>query len=528
MKRVKILSLSALASVVASAATGIPAQPQLNVEADATGLLKATVTVKAPNVDTDGAPLASLSKIEIKRGKETVKVFDNIQPGEEYKYTDNSVNTGYMTYSAVASATAGTSQSSEQVTVFVGVDEPLAPEQFRASVSSGKISFTWSKSARTGANGERVNLNAVTYMLEELDDSYSPRRTLSESKTQSYDAYMPTDNGDQDIVRFGLRAYNSSGYSDYKYVKVVTGAPYYFPYCESFSCGTASGLCWQDGDADFLMITDEASDADAGALSCVPAADGSSSSFNMGKISMANTVNPRMSFSLKGLAEGEQFEFVVARADGAEATLLKINGPVADWSNYNVDLSKLTKERYIIPKFKLGNGNTKAVILDDIKFVDPFRHDLSLFIEAPERFIDETPITLIITNEGLQPASNAWADINVDGKYIKTVRLQGTLNPGETQRIATTVDIKGEDSVEVSAILKWEMDVNPINNNACAQIIPEGGTQAAPGSTSVAEMSSDMTNDEIYLLDGTRLSETDKANLPAGMYVINGQKTLIK
>lgn len=520
--------LSGVLPVVACAATGIPGVPEIEAVADTDGLLKATVRIVSPALDTDGDILHSISRIELTRDGETIRIFSNVEPGCEYTYTDTSLSNGYKVYRVKAYSSAGESESASTAPVFVGVDEPLGPATFKASAAADKISFTWSKSPKTGANGERVRQDGVTYLLEELDDSYSPRRTLCETKGQSFDFYMPVDYGAQDIVRFGIRAYNTTGYSDYRYLRVIKGAPYYLPYRESFSGGTASGLSWQEGDGTFAMTTSDCIDSDSGSLLCVPAADGTASSFNMGKVHMANSSNPLANFSLKGLGEGESLEFVVARMDGAEAKLLTVKGPVEEWERYSVDLSKLKKERYIIPKFRLAQGNTGIVSIDDIKFEDPFTHDLGIFIEAPERGGGETPVRLIITNEGLETADSAWVDLYVDGRHSGKVRIEEALKAGETVCLEAAVNIQGGESVEVGATVRWLLDINPLNDKACAQVVYDPETAGAFGSSSVREIGNDNKGLEIYQIDGRRIQTTDATSLPAGLYIVNGRKTVIK
>lgn len=513
---------------VAFATSGLPAAPGLTAVADPTGLLKVTVTVTAPLETEDGDPLTDISRMELKRGGEVIRTFDNVVPGEKYDFTDTSLTTGYIGYSVSAFTSVGEGVNSVVDRVYVGVDVPLPPSQLRVVASADKFSFTWPKSEKTGVNGERVRQDGLTYMLEELNDSYEPRKTLSESKTQAFDYYYAVDSGTQDVLRFGLRAYNITGYSDYIYVKTIIGAPYYFPYRESFAGGLARGLVWQDGDADFLLSTEDDSDGDSGCLLCVPAADGSVSSFNLGKICMANTESPRLSFRLKGLAEGETMVLKVARADGAEASLLTVNGPVEDWTLKTVDLSKLKRERYIIAKFVLGEGNTSELLIDDIRFEDPYKKDLGIFVKAPETAYGETKVDIEVTNEGLEPSDGGWIFLSVNGEYIGNLHLDKALQSGETTLLETTVNVDGTASVEVKAHIKWDLDVNPANDIASAQILPVPPTQDFPGSSSVENISEGTSVSRIMTVDGTVLQSTDTDKLPKGLYIIDGRKTIIR
>lgn len=512
----------------AAVVAAVPGAPELKAVADASGLLKVSVTVTAPAADVDSKPLTAIRKMELRRDGELVKVFESVNPGEEYQFDDTSVTNGYAEYTAVAFGADGEGEKSEVQTVFAGVDIPLPPKQLKANVSSGRISFTWPKSDKKGENGERVIQSRVSYLLEALDDSYNLVSVLTDTKSQAHDYFIDTESGGQDIRRFGIRAYNAAGYSGYVYSRVVVGAPYYFPLKESFAGGVHHGLAWQEGDGSFVIDTANSSDDDFGSLACVPAMDGSVSSFNMGKISMANTLNPRLSFRLASLGEDESMNVRIARADGAEASLLTIKGPVDDWTLFTVDLSPLKREKYIIPKFQLGADNINIVYIDDVRFEDPYPSDLGVRVKAPSSAFGATPVGVELTNEGLEPADLADIDIYADGKRVTTLKLEETLHPGEVKVFDTEVNVTGDTSVEVKAVVRWALDVNPMNDTAGAQIIPAPESQGTAGVDCVETTPAAETFPQIFLPDGRMLPGVSVESLSPGLYIIDGKKVLIK
>lgn len=528
---VTLLALSAIILPAASYAAGgiTPAPPtSLAAAADETGLLKATVTLVAPSTDTDGSPLQTLDKIELKREGKTIKTFDNVTPGETCKYTDTSLINGYTSYSAIAYAGDAASEETKSGAIFVGVDVPLAPAQLNTAVDRNKISFTWQKSSKKGENGERVLPDAVIYILDALDDAYEYKQQIAETKGQAYDYFCDVTTGEQDIRRFGIRASNVSGLSDYTYARVIVGAPYYFPYRESFAGGTARDLSWQEGNGSFVMVTDVAADGDSGSIRCTPASDGSVSSFNLGKIAMNQTLNPRMTFRMKGLAEGETLLVNFARYDGAEATLLKITGPVEDWTLFTADLSRMKNESFLIPKFQFAKGNKETIYIDDISFDDPYTHDLAVRVIAPETASGKTEVSVEITNTGLEPADNAFIRILTDGVQTGSLQLAETILPGEIKTLPAEVEITGTESVEIKAILSWIYDLNPVNDTASAQIIP-GEPVSNPGSAAISDIREAIGNGSaVYTIDGRKLSATDADTLPRGVYIVNGKKIIVK
>lgn len=504
---------------------GTPAAPILKVEADASGLLKAAVSVTAPSVDSDGTPLESISKLELSRDGNVVKVFDNINPGDTQEFTDILSSNGYVSYSAIAYDSSDRGEKAEANKVFVGVDVPLPPKSIKISAKDGKLSFTWPKTEKKGENGERVIVNSVSYILEILNSSYQSTNTLIETKGQSFEYAFPVNSGEQDLRRFGLRSSNSAGYSEYLYARVVVGAPYYLPFKESFACGVLHGMIWQEGDCDLVAVTDVASDHDGGSMCFSPADDASQSSLNLGKISMTGVLNPRMTFKLMGLGEGEKITVKLQRSDGAEASMLTVSGPVEDWSDFYVDLSQLKNEEYLIPKFIHAEGNTSVCYIDDIKIYDPYTTDLGVMVKAPESSIGSTPVIIELTNEGLETIETAYVKVFTAGKYTCDLLLEEPIAPGETVNLETSVNIEGNESVEIKAVVKCPLDVNPANDTASAEIIP----LPADSELSGAEMI--MTEDAeciIYLPDGRLLPETNPSRLTPGLYIINGNKVIIK
>lgn len=79
----------------------------------------AVIIFKAPATDVNGAPLASLTKIEIARNGEVVKTFDNPAPGAELTYSDIVPENGDYTYTLTASNDTGAGRVIEK-TAFVG------------------------------------------------------------------------------------------------------------------------------------------------------------------------------------------------------------------------------------------------------------------------------------------------------------------------------------------------------------------------------------------------------------------------
>ena len=435
------------------------------------------------------------------------------------------LRTGIIKLSITAMLFAGMGIISPQ-TAFAD-DVPLPPTTFRANDGADRYTFTWSKVGRTGANGGAVNPDNVTYVLEALDENYNRQRELVVDKVQNYTLFYPTTQGEQDIMRFGLYARNSAGKSAYTYLKVVTGAPYNLPYRESFATGATRGLCWQEGDGTFVPTTEDSADDDLGALLCIPAGDGSASSFNLGKIVMEYALNPRLSFRMTGLGEGEKLAVRISRPDGQEATMLTVKGPVDDWTLYTVDLSSIGRQKYIIPKFQLAEGNENLIALDDIKIEDPYTSDLGVRVRPGNTSAENPTVRVLVENEGLTACREAAVALYVDGEFTTRQYLDEELAPGENTVMEIRVPVRDTEPKEVKAMAEWPYDLNPYNDTATTQFVMDEPLQNEL--TAVGEIRDlEGSEVEVYSIDGRRIAVASISELKPGIYVANGKKFIVR
>lgn len=179
------------------------APSSMEAKADPLGLMKVTVSFIAPMNSSDGYQLNSISKIELFRDNDLVTVLSDVNPGQECRYIDTTVPYGHYVYSAVAYCGGLKGEIAFADKVFVGVDVPLPPIKVSVADMETKFVFTWPKVDSRGVNGERVRPEGVTYRIYELNASYEKTKQLAETASRTYTLFVPTDLGEQDIVRYG-------------------------------------------------------------------------------------------------------------------------------------------------------------------------------------------------------------------------------------------------------------------------------------------------------------------------------------
>lgn len=405
-------------------------------------------------------------------------------------------------------------------------DIPLPPKTFKVADQTDRFIFSWSKAESKGENGQPVNTSGVKYILEELNGSYEPVRVLAKTSDLMYVHPYSTRMGTQDLKRFGLRVSNDAGSSDYVFVRTVIGAPYNLPFHESFALGSSRSMCWQEGDGIFASTTGDASDGDYGCMMCHVSDSDAPSSFNLGKILLKHSANPRFSFSIKGLEAGEQLKLKFARSDGAEAELKKISGPIDGWQDVVVDLGRLANEDYIIPKFVFSK-TSDIVSIDNIRLFDPFESDLGIRILCDDMLSPGSEIRILLTNEGVCESTDAAIEITAEDGETAIVPITEPLQPGETLSITYAIPQTTRETLLVKTKIDWLYDVNPDNDRASKRILisPNPTDQMQSGIAICPE--SGNRHDAIYSIDGRKVS-SDIESLSPGLYIKGGKKIYVK
>ncbi len=502
-----------------------PAAPEhLEITPDAEGLLKADISFTAPRTTIIGEELGTLDRIVIKRDGKTAAVLEEVEPGQHCTYTDTQLQNGYAAYSVTAFSGDNEGACAEAERVFIGVDIPLPPDRLSISDLGDRLLFSWPKTGNRGQQGERVLPNGVTYMVEELDDSYDTKKVLGETKGQTLTVFLQSDTGSPDIGRYAIRARNSAGTGDIVCRIVAKGTPYTLPYLESFAGGVSHGLCWQEGDGDISFITGESSDNDHGSLAITPSESGETVSFNLGKMFIHGAQHPRMQFRCKGLGADETLAVHMARADGAEASMLETAGPLDEWETLTIDLTAVKGEGYLVPKLQIAGGGSHPIFVDDIRLQDPYDNDISVFVKAPEYSHDTTQVDIIVTNEGLNLCENARILFHTEHKLVAAYPVPA-LAAGESVTIgAEAIVLPGEygNSIEVSAVAEWAYDLNPDNDKASAQIMYETPTETQDPSGIQKMKEGPKHVDRVFTTDGIRVRGGAQHR---GILIKDGRKT---
>ncbi|MBQ0019645.1 MAG: fibronectin type III domain-containing protein [Bacteroidales bacterium] len=513
---------------------GTPAKiTDLIITPDAAGKLKAEVTFTAPSLSVQGAALTSLTKVELSRDGKLITTLTDVKPGLAVSYTDNTPHNGFNSYTAIAYNEQGKGIRTVVDSVYVGVDIPLPPTDFKVTDMGNEVIFSWGKVPAKGTRGFVVDADDVTYILDALNDSYEYRSNLTETKSNSYRYVISGQDGGQDLQRFGVRAYNAAGWGDYAYVRILVGVPYNLPYRESFATGAGHGIIWQEGIGTYYVTTEESADGDAG---CVQFTSGKYSrevSFNLGKMNMRLAQHPVMSFQYKGLMGDDAIIVYAERQDGTKVELATLKGDAADWTTTTVDFGQFVGESYIIPKLMTKADAGHTISLDDFQILDLYEADLDVALAAEVGESGMIEAEVIVSNMGVTDAENFDVVLSMDGKEAKRITVTEPLKAGfqTIVKAELPMEVVADEQVELKAQVQWLYDLNADNDQATMQVVADKKALNGNDNATLIAMlkAAGERGLDVYTPEGQLVMRGAKSveGLKKGIYIIGGKKVCV-
>ena len=328
-----------------------PAAPEIEVAADSQGELTANIKVTAPTSTVDGSTLSEITKIDILRDGEIVGTLNNVAPGAESNYTDTPEEAGYHTYQAIPYNAEGFGIKSEKQTAYIGVDVPLAVENFTATDNATNVVFNWNKVGEVGANELYVNPSKVDYIIygtEWVEGWLGPELSYTDElkidslrDADTYTLEFNTEEGEQNYVYWVIEPKNDAGTGANTVTGLLAGAPYSTPLTESFT-DTEFHYFW-DTDCEPMGFS-LASDDDESAVALLATQSGEKY-FDSGKINLKDVSDPVMMLDL--MAMGITKITVKGSVDGGEMTTIMEDIPVTEeYTTVTVPLDALKNGRY--------------------------------------------------------------------------------------------------------------------------------------------------------------------------------------
>ncbi len=402
----------------------------LDISADAQGLLKATFTFNAPTTDAKGNALESLTKVDIFKGDDVnpIHSFDTPKPGEELTWIDENALQGVNTYRIVAANNEGYGVDVQE-SVFVGYDIPDVVTDLRikgnATNSAGTLS--WEAPLR-GINGGHINTASLTYTIYREENWSFNEIATGITELTYHDEFNYT--GEQQAYRYAVKAVSDEGTSGEVQQTIVYGTPYMIPFNESFANYSftynpwtsvqfdGSNCSWSNTSYDYTIELEEY-DGDDGMLNFYKWSE--DNEFAQGemhspKICLHNAIEPYLTFYMYHYDAGNtknHLQVYISVDDNERVALgdaIKITSDVAGWKKYTISLKEYVDSNFftIIFYAELHDGSSR-VFIDKLSVDDILDYNLSIKDFTGSELIDINggKYTVEVNNKGLN-ASGAY------------------------------------------------------------------------------------------------------------------------
>lgn len=473
--------------VTSEAATSVrPATiNDLVVEVGAKGAISAKVKFTVPAKDYKGAPLSSVSRVQIYRDyNDLVKVYENPTPGQQIEWNDETVTGGKHVYSVYT--TANDIRSDEaQTSVYVGVDTPMAPQNVRVWDNlDGTAKLMWDETTEnSGANGGYVDISERYYQVYLLEYGYlkEPGANYQGLLKPEYTLTDVNYEGSQYVKQYVVQALTNTptdtlAVSAYGRYGFAVGKPHAMPWVESFPGKTLGAGPWmidatQTGR---FGLGEESQDNDNGSLIFSPQKGQTRACIQGPKVDISNAGNPQLVF----------WFYAVPGTDGKITMKILRNGQTMEtagvvdynelegeqgWRSAAFDLSQFsttgTENGYIRP-FIYAEAENTSIQIDNIKIYDAVASNIEATIVAPAHVQKgkKCGVTINVTNLGTAKASGYTVSLYVDGKKLETQEGED-LEPNEkaSYEFAFTPNLYTEE-ISVQGQADWDADVVPENN----------------------------------------------------------------
>ena len=444
------------------------------------GALSAEVSFTAPTKTyKTHETLSAITTIKVFRNGELVKTFTDCTPGADYSFTDTGMTDGACSYSVVAYNEVGEGDDAVKA-VWVGIDEPLEPENIRLTDNGNDVTISWTAPGSEGIHGGYVVPENLKYNVYNAEGSL----LVENLNALSYTDRSVKLTGTQKLLYYYVSATSAGGEGYYDVSsRMVAGDAYKLPFSCSFANGGMDNRLWWlegSGKGSWVITYMDAQDGDGGSAFFAPNKAGDIGYLNSGRITLANTQNPGLVFYYKALpGKNVKLDVYAQEVTNDDQLLRSIDYKTLDgedgWRREYIDLSSLKDARYILLKFRAtcGDGTTEVAI-DNIQVRDILSHDLSVDMQQPAvlRLGTANSIPVTVSNQGATLASEYAISLKADGKVVATAEgTQLAVGQSRTFQMEYIPAVTADEAIKLQAVVDYAADENVANNTTAEATI---------------------------------------------------------
>ncbi len=492
-------------SVSEGHSSNAPGAGELTVTPGKNGALTAKIRFVVPVKNLDGSDLTSLTSVELTRGGEVVKTWNNPAPGDILPFQEIVPAEGEYTYTAVCKNENGNGMPVSK-NVFIGVNYPAPITNLTWSETSraGEVKISWDAVTKD-ITGNELDSYMVSYQVFSVNGVGEMTPLTGKISSNSY-TYQAVQNGKQTFIQYAVFAYTKKGEGEGAVTEFgPVGTPYPGMVFSAYSDFDRYALSTSDeGGASWGFYSDDILD--------VKSVDSDNFFFAMfseylhkfadvftGYITLKDMTNPAVSFytfnaELRGGNANINDITVYVREKGQkEWTLLKKAvanevAPLQGWGKVIAGLADYAGKTVQL-KFT-GTANAAAYTYMDRIVVGPILdNDLSLTqLSSPESAAlgKKYTVTANILNEGSKESGEYSVELYSDDNLVDTKKC-ASLKAGESAKVDFECVMSGlaTEPVAHNAKIVYAQDGN-LDNNASDVIEIEPVMPAYPVVTDLA------------------------------------------
>ncbi len=457
------------------------------------GSKKLDISFKAPTTTIEGKKLTDLSKIEVTRGGNLVKVFRNPTFGQTLSFTDTGSKNEDVSYVITSFNTEGQGRSYYGLS-HMGVNMPVKPldcEITQDMSNPGMVTVSWTPVAKD-ISGNEFDPSLLRYAIFASDYETIKATNVSASTAKAtFRAIEP--NSGQTFVWYCVVPYTEGGVNGYdggfgKTPMIPVGTPFEMPYLESFSENTLHYPMGQIGESVRIgagvssqHLSIGAQDGDNGNIALYTA-PGKYVDLFSANINVADNDDVAMSFYYTGVPdmEGYRIEPYVL-CDGIREPLCE---PIdtkycgeKGWNRVQVSLSEWKGKTIQFGLYIYCNDNNFAFGLDNIVLKRYAANDLRAGNVSGPSYLTigkNHDIVVEVVNDGSDDAPAGYqVDLYSDGELLQTVdgpavKAFGTV----AAKFNLLPDPFAEEEIPFNAVIRWDDDEIMSNNTSEEISIP--------------------------------------------------------
>ena len=360
--------------------TAVPAAPEVFVTPGEKGALSVNLTFAKPALSAGGDQLEKdVTSFEIERNGKLLGTVEAVAGVNEYTYDDADIaESGSYTYGVRAVNADGAGETAE-VSVFVGCDTPLAPENVVAKDNfDGTVTLSWNAPSTVGTNGGYVDTDSLIYAITDYDGTVTDGITGNSAIAQ-----IPTA-GSQSEVKYSVGVH----YKDMAISKdltvesnaLIAGASYGIPFEETFpmvdemiasttSIWTKEIVEGKSSSMTLSMRADADHGGNGGGLHFMVYSADVVARWCSPMIDLSATVDPKASMWVMMPSNNVSFELQIQTEYGDWTTIETLD-PVSEWTEVTASLADYRSSHVRLGFLIRSQNNFNYTYVDDIRVDD--------------------------------------------------------------------------------------------------------------------------------------------------------------